>query len=221
MAVLIPVLDEAANLRRLLPRLVAAADEVIVCDGGSADGSPEVARRLGARLVSAPPGRGVQLNRAAAAASADVFLFLHADTRLPPDGIEAVRRAVAGGARAGGFLVRFDSRRLLYRMGARVMSLRTRLTRVPLGDQAQFVERRTFQAVGGFRDWPILEDLDLVRRLKRSTRIAVLPLRVTTSARRFERGGPARTVARNWLIWTLYFLRVSPQRLARLYRRVR
>lgn len=221
MAVLVPVLDEAANLRCLLPRLVAAADEVIVCDGGSGDGSPELASRLGARVVSAPQGRGTQLNRAAEAASADVLLFLHADTRLPPDGIEAVRRAVARGERAGGFLVRFDSRRLLYRVGARVMSLRTRLTRVPLGDQAQFVERRTFQAVGGFREWPILEDLDLIRRLKRSTRIAVLPLRVETSARRFQTGGPARTVARNWLIWALYFSGVSPQRLARLYRRVR
>lgn len=221
MAVLIPAVDEAANLRRLLPSLVGSVDEVIVCDGGSGDGSPELARRLGARVVTAPPGRGVQLNRAAEAASSDVLLFLHADTRLPPDGIEAVRRAVAGGARAGGFLVRFDSRRAIYRLGGHLMSLRTRLTRAPLGDQAQFVERRTFQEAGGFRDWPILEDLDLVRRLKRRTRIAVLPLRVETSARRFEAGGPARTVARNWLIWGLYFLGVSPHRLAGLYRRIR
>lgn len=220
-AILIPSLDEEENLRRNLPSALATADEVVVTDGGSRDASPDVAHALGARVVTGPPGRGAQLNRAAAAATADVLLFLHADTVLPPGGVEAVRRAVAGGARGGGFLVRFDHPTPVYRFGAGAINLRTRLTRTPLGDQAQFVARHVFEELGGYRDWPILEDLDLARRLKRSGPVTLLPHRVTTSARRFRAAGPVRTVAVNWLIWTLYAIGVSPHRLARLYRNIR
>lgn len=220
-AVLIPTLDEEENLRRYLPALVAGADEVVVSDGGSRDRSREVARSLGARVVAGPAGRGGQLNRAAAAATADVLLFLHADTALPPEGLEAVRRAAAAGARAGAFLVRFGARGWVYRLGEAVVNLRTRLAKTPLGDQAQFATRETFEALDGFREWPILEDLDFVRRLRRSGPVTILPHRVTTSARRFEAGGPLRTVLRNWLIWSLFLLGVSPHRLAGLYREIR
>jgi len=220
-AVLIPVLDEAEALRRNLPAALAAADEVVVSDGGSRDGSREVARELGARWVAGPPGRGGQLNRAAAASSADTFLFLHADTELPPGGVEAVRRAAADGARGGAFLVRFDAERWVYRLGERVVNVRTRWAKTPLGDQGQFVTRGTFEELGGFREWPILEDLDFARRLRRSGPVTILPLPVTTSARRFEAAGPLRTVLRNWLIWSLFVLGVSPHRLGRLYRQVR
>jgi len=220
-AILIPALDEEESLRRHLPAALAAADEVVVSDGGSRDGSARLARELGARVVTGPASRGGQLNRAAAAASAEVFLFLHADTELPAGAVDAVRAAVAAGAPGGGFLARFDSTRPLMRLGGRLVGLRTRLTRAPLGDQAQFVTREAFRELGGFREWPILEDLDFIRRLAGAGRIAVLPLRVTTSARRYEAGGVLRTVARNWLIWALYLLGVSPHRLARLYGPVR
>jgi rSAM/selenodomain-associated transferase 2 len=219
-AVLIPTLDEEENLRRNLPAVLAAADEVVVSDGGSRDGSCAVARGLGARVVEGPPGRGGQLNRAAAATSADALLVVHADTVLPPGGVDAVRRAVAAGARGGAFLVRFDGESWVYRLGERVVNLRTRLAKTPLGDQGQFVARATFEELGGFREWPILEDLDFVRRLKRSGPVTILPLPVTTSARRFEAAGPLRTVLRNWLIWGLYVLGVPPRRLARLYRQI-
>jgi hypothetical protein len=132
-----------------------------------------------------------------------------------------VREAVAAGAAGGAFLVRFDVDSPLYRGGARVVNLRTRCTRLALGDQAQFATRETFVALAGFRAWPILEDLDFARRLKRLGRVAILAPPVTTSARRFERRGPARTVALNWLLWTLFLCGVSPHRLARLYRDVR
>ncbi|HLE85978.1 MAG TPA: hypothetical protein VJG13_16695, partial [Thermoanaerobaculia bacterium] len=168
-----------------------------------------------------PASRGGQLNRAAAAAAAYVLLFLHADTVLPPGALDAVRAAVAAGAPGGGFLLRFDSERRLMRLGGRLVGLRTRLTRAPLGDQAQFVTREAFRELGGFREWPILEDLDLVRRLRRRGRVAILPLRVTTSARRYETEGVLRTVARNWWIWGLYVCGISPHRLARLYRPIR
>lgn len=221
MAVLIPTLNEEETLRRNLPALLAAADEVVVSDGGSRDGSREVARALGARVVEGPPGRGGQLNRAAAAARSEVLLFLHADTLLPTDGVAAVRRAVAGGARGGAFLVRFDGERWVYRLGEGVVNLRTRLARTPLGDQGQFATRRAFEELEGFREWPILEDLDFIRRLGRSGPVTVLEARVTTSARRFEATGPLRTVLRNWLIWGLFLLGVSPHRLARWYREIR
>jgi rSAM/selenodomain-associated transferase 2 len=221
LAVLIPALDEEKTLRRNLPAALAATDEVVVSDGGSRDATARVARELGARVVSGPPGRGPQLNRAAAATGADVLLILHADTVLPPGAVEAVRAAVAAGAVGGGFQVRFDAEGLVYRLGERVANLRARLTRAPLGDHGQFVTRAAFEELGGFREWPLLEDLEFIRRLGRRGRVAVLPLRVTTSARRFEAGGPLRTVLRNWWIWVLYALGVSPHRLARLYGNVR
>jgi len=221
LAIVIPALNEEAALRDLLPAALAAADEVVVSDGGSADGTVAVARELGARVVTGPPGRGGQLTRGAEATGAPLLLFLHADTRLPPDGIERVREAVAGGAVGGGFLMRFDTDGALLRLGERLINARTRLIRCPLGDQAHFVTREAFRALGGYRDWPILEDLDFALRLRRHGRTALIASPVTTAARRFVQQGVLRTVATNWLIWILYFCGVSPHRLARLYRQIR
>jgi len=221
LAVIVPTLDEAGELRRLLPELAAMADEVVVSDGESSDGTADVARELGATVVVGPAGRGGQLNRGAAASTADVLLFLHADTRLPPGAADRVRAALAAGAPGGGFLVRFDDRRPLLALGERLVNLRTRATRLPLGDQAQFTRRVTFDELGGFREWPVLEDLDFALRLRRRGRPAVLAPPVTTAARRFVAGGIFRTVARNWLIWGLFACGVPPRRLARLYRKVR
>jgi rSAM/selenodomain-associated transferase 2 len=220
-AILIPALDEEEHLRELLPELVADADEVVVADGGSRDRTVELARELGATAVVGPPGRGRQLNRAAEASRSDVLVFLHADTRLPEGALDRVRRAVADGAAGGGFLVRFDSNLRIMALGSRLVNLRTRLTRAPLGDQAQFVTRAAFLALGGFREWPILEDLNLIRRLGRIGPIAVIPEPVVTSARRYEAGGVLRTVAVNWLIWLLYLFGAPPERLAGLYRNIR
>jgi rSAM/selenodomain-associated transferase 2 len=220
LAIVVPALNEEEALRRHLPAALAVADEVVVSDGGSTDRTPQVARELGARVVTGPPGRGGQLNRGAAAATADVLLFLHADTTLPPGGAQAVREAVAKGAAGGAFLVRFDSGGLM-RLGSRLVNLRTRLTRLPLGDQGQFATRETFDRLGGFMDWPILEDLDFAKRLRRTGRFVLIEDAVTTGARRYLRQGVLRTVATNWLIWFLFFLGVSPHRLARLYGHIR
>lgn len=216
-AVVIPTLDEASNLEHLLPALVDMADEVVVSDGGSRDRTVEVARALGASVVVGPASRGAQLNRGARETTAQVLLFLHADTRLPEGGLERLRETVAAGAHAGGFRLRFDSERRWLKLGAWLINQRTRLFGVPLGDQAQWMTRRRFEELGGFRDWPILEDLDLGRRLKRGGRLALLDPPVTTAARRFLALGAVRTVATNWLIWILYFAGVPPPRLARLY----
>lgn len=227
LAIVVPTLNEEGTLRRNLPLALAQADEVVVTDGGSTDGTVEVARGLGARVLCGPPGRGGQLNRGAAAAAdadADVILFLHADTILPEGAGRAVREAAAAGAPGGAFLLRFDGEGFVFRLGETVVNLRTRRAFLPLGDQAQWITREAFQELGGFREWPILEDLDLSRRMRARwgrRRLAVIEERVVTSARRFSAHGPARTVAKNWLIWLLFLLGVPPHRLAKLYRDVR
>jgi rSAM/selenodomain-associated transferase 2 len=221
LAVIVPTLDERQNLDRYLPRIAAVGDELVVSDGGSSDGTVEAARRHGARVVEGERGRGIQLNRGAAASDAEILLFLHADTLPPPGTAAAIREAVAGGAEGGGFQVRFAGDDGWTRLGSRLVNLRTRLTRLPLGDQGQFVTRAAFEALGGYRDWPILEDLDFARRLRRRRRLAVLQPAMQTSYRRYRKRGIARTILVNWLIWLLYGLGVSPHRLARLYRDVR
>jgi rSAM/selenodomain-associated transferase 2 len=221
LAIVVPTLNEEDTLRRYLPAALALADELIVSDGGSDDGTVALARELGARVVTGPPGRGGQLNRGAAAATADVMLFLHADTTLPEKGVERLREAVANGAPGGAFFLRFDVDRPMQRLGARLINWRTRRLRVPLGDQAQFATRETFESLRGFRDWPILEDLDFALRLRRLQGFTLIEEPVTTGARRFVEQGAVRTVATNWLIWILFLCGVSPHRLARLYRQIR
>jgi rSAM/selenodomain-associated transferase 2 len=221
LGIVVPTLNEESALPRMLPRALATCDEVVVSDGGSSDATQAVASRLGARVVAGPPGRGAQLNRGAAATSADLLLFVHADTLLPLSAAATVRAAVAGGAVGGAFLLRFDDPRASLRLGSWLINQRTRLTHLPLGDQAHFVTRAAFLQLGGYREWPILEDLDFSCRLKRAGPTAIVADPVTTAARRFVQKGIVRTVANNWLIWGLYVLGVSPHRLARLYGHVR
>lgn len=217
LAIVVPALDEEEALRAHLPGALAAADEVVVSDGGSRDATRDVAAALGAAVVRGASGRGAQLNRGAAACDAELLLFLHADTSLPPGAADLVRSAVAEGHDGGAFAVRFTPGTLPYLIGGTIASARSRLTRLSLGDQAQFVTRPVFERLGGYREWPILEDLDFARRLRRHGRVTILPAAVTTSGRRFESQGIARTLATNWLIWLLYVAGVPPRRLARLY----
>jgi rSAM/selenodomain-associated transferase 2 len=220
-AVIIPTLNEEEALGRHLPRVIEAADEVVISDGGSSDGTVVLAREAGARVVAGSRGRGPQLNAGAAATAAAGLVFLHADTLLPANGIESVRDALRRGFVGGGFLVHFASEKAVYGLGSRLVNLRTRWTLAPLGDQAQFASRAAFETIAGYPDWPVLEDLDFIRRLKKQGRIAVLSPPVATSPRRFEHRGIVRSLAINWLIFALYFLGVSPYRLSKLYRETR
>ncbi len=220
-AVVIPTLNEEENLRRCLPDVARQADEIVISDGGSTDATTAVAEQFGARVVTGAHGRGPQMNLGARAARSPVLLFLHADTRLPEGGLERVKREVQSGRIGGGFLATFDNRRPLMRLGSLLVNLRTRLSRLPLGDQAQFATQQAFRDLGGFRDWPILEDLDFMRRLKRCGPTAVIHQPVITSARRYIQNGIFPTIANNWWIWLLYFLGVPPAKLARRYRDVR
>jgi rSAM/selenodomain-associated transferase 2 len=218
--IVIPTLDEAAGLAPALDSALAASGDVVVSDGGSDDGTVELARAGGARIVAGPRGRGPQLNAGAAVAGDhDVLLFLHADTVLPAGAASAIAAAIDAGAVGGAFRIRFvaaGASRLLA-LGSRLANARAAITGWPLGDHAQFVRRDAFEALGGFREWPLLEDLDFARRLRRHGRTTLLRATVETSARRFERLGVPRTVAINWLIFALYGLGVPPPRLAGLY----
>ncbi len=214
----IPTLNEAPSLRRLIPDILPLGCPIVVSDGGSRDHTKEIAESHGLLVISGSPGRGRQLNRGAQAASSEALLFLHADTQLPPGALDQAAKALRDGAIGGGFEVRFDHQSPMLRLAQNLINRRTRATRCPLGDQAQFCCRRDFEALGGFEDWPILEDLNFVQRLKKRGGIAILDSPVTTSARRYRTLGVIPNALRNWLIFTLYFAGVSPHRLAAFYR---
>jgi len=221
LTIIIPVLNEAEHLTALLPSLVANHPdaELIVTDGGSADASQAVvARTPSARWLDAPRGRARQMNAAAGLATGDALLFLHADTRLPPGAAAAIAAALADPqVIAGRFDVRLDSPRPLLRVVEAMMNARSRLTGICTGDQALFVRRAAFDAVGGYPDIPLMEDIALSRRLKRRGRVTALRLRVTTSARKWEREGVVRTILLMWALRLAYAVGVAPARLHRWY----
>jgi rSAM/selenodomain-associated transferase 2 len=221
LSVVIPGVEEADNLARLLPELAAhcAEAELIVVDGGSADATREIVRRRpGTRYLSSGRGRARQMNAGARAARGDTLLFLHADTRLPPDAAAAIARALSDpSVVAGRFDVRLTNDGWPFRMIAAFMNWRSRLTRIATGDQAIFVRRAAFDALGGYPDLPLMEDVELCRRLKRLGRIVCLRQRVTTSARKWEQEGIVRTILLMWTLRFLYFCGVEPDRLHAWY----
>jgi rSAM/selenodomain-associated transferase 2 len=222
LSVVIPALDEAERIETAIrgafdPPLDADATtlEVIVVDGGSADATAQVAAAAGARVLRSERGRARQLAAGVRASDGDVVLFLHADTRLPAGWRAAVRDALRDERVVGGaFRLCFDERSPVFRFiewGAR---WRMRLWRFPYGDQALFVRRRALEAVGGIPEVPLMEDLDLVYRLKRVGRLALLAAPVVTSARRYRAGGPLRTMLRHWVAAAAWTLGVDRRRIA-------
>lgn len=218
---MIPVLDEAGALPGLIAALRRLAAQVVFVDGGSSDGTRELIAAAGFRCISAPRGRAAQMNAGAAASTGSVLMFLHADTELPRDALQRLRHAVRGGAVGGSFDVRLDSRRPLLRVVGRLISLRSRLTGVATGDQALFATREAFDRLGGFAPLDLFEDVDFSRRLKRLGPVVRLPAAVITSARRWERHGALRTIARMWALRTLYYCGIDPAVLARAYQGAR
>lgn len=223
LSVIVPMLNEAAGLPSLLQHLrdleVEGGCEILLVDGGSTDGSADAARRGGFRVVQAPAGRAVQMNAGARQARGDLLLFLHADTRLPRAGIAAVRAAIGTGSRCWGrFDVRIAGRSWLLPVVGELMNRRSRWSGIATGDQSIFVRRAVFEAVGGFPEQPLMEDIELSRRLLPHSRPACLPLRATTSGRRWDANGALRTVLLMWTLRAAYRAGCSSERLAKLYR---
>jgi rSAM/selenodomain-associated transferase 2 len=218
LSVVVPALNEASGIRAALEALAplrAGGHEVIVVDGGSSDGTPELARGLCDRVLSAPRGRALQMNAGAAAATGDALVFLHADTRLPQGADELIFQSLRLSP-WGRFDVEIDARHPLLRIVACTMNLRSRLTGIATGDQAIFVRREVFP---GFPDIELMEDVAFCKAMKRFGPPACRRERVVTSGRRWESRGVLRTIVLMWRLRLMYFLGARPERLARIYHR--
>ena len=219
LSIIMPVLDEGdvlADSLAALQDLRAAGHELVLVDGGSRDGSLPLAEGLADRILHSPPGRARQMNAGAAIASGDVLLFLHADTRLPETALHDIVQALRASV-WGRFDVRLSGQAWPLRIVERLMNRRSCFTGMATGDQAIFVRRDAFEQVGGYPDIPLMEDLELSRRLKRLSRPACVRAPVITSSRRWEEKGILRTVLLMWSLRLAWFLGVSPRRLARIY----
>ncbi len=218
-SVIIPTLNEERVLAVTLQRArQLGVCEIIVVDGGSTDETRVVATRHADVVVSARRGRAAQMNAGAERTRGDILLFLHADTLVPNGFAEAVIAACAASDVIGGrFDVDLQPSSPLIRLTGELMNQRSRLTRIATGDQAIFIRRDVFAQLGGYADIPLMEDIDLSRRMKRAGRIACLPQRVTTSTRRWQKHGVIKTILTMWILRVLYFCGASPARLRRLY----
>jgi rSAM/selenodomain-associated transferase 2 len=219
-SVVIPVLNEAERIGRLVGEVSRAQDvEAIVVDGGSSDGTREVARHAGAELLRGRRGRGAQMNEGARRATGEILFFLHADS-LPPAGFASlVRQALNDEETVGGaFRFCLDERTPFLRFITMTTNFRALRMGIVFGDQGLFVRRQIFHETGGFPEQPLMEDCEFVRRLRRRGNFVILPEAIVTSARRWRGGGPIRNSLLNVLITWSYLLGVSPERLARWYR---
>jgi len=224
LSIIIPVLREANLIGDAIESLSSigrdTAFELVVVDGGLHGETIQAIPHDHVIKLSSSPGRGNQLNAGARDASGKILLFLHVDTRLP-DGAPAqiVESLSRPGVVAGSFTLGIGSNKPAYRIIEGAVSLRTRLTRIPYGDQGIFIDARIFHTLGGFKAIPIMEDVDLMRRVKKSGgRIAVVSSQVLTSPRRWEAEGVVRCTLRNWFLMTCYLMGASPERLSRFYR---
>lgn len=223
LSIVIPVLNEADALPTLLAALQplrAHGAEVIVVDGESQDSTPKLARPLADRVITSPPGRARQMNLGAAHARADALVFLHADTRLPPNALTLIIQALATRP-WGRFDIHLDGRSHWLPVISAMMNLRSRLSGIATGDQALFMRRDAFEAVSSFPEQPLMEDIEITKRLKRLSRPACLRAKVVSSGRRWDQNGAWRTMVLMWRLRYRYWRGASAEELAKEYRHVR
>lgn len=220
-SIVIPVLNEAIAIRAVLAQVLDTPNvEVIVVDGGSEDDTVAIAQTMGVKVIATTVGRARQMNAGAAVATGDILLFLHADTQLPPNFDRFIRQALQKpGTVAGAFELRIDAQLTGVKLIEKMVNWRSHFLSMPYGDQAIFLKRPVFAELGGFPDLPIMEDFELVRRLKRLGQIAIISAPVLTSGRRWQKLGIVKTTLINQLIIAGYFLGVPPADLVRWYKR--
>lgn len=218
-SIIIPTLNEARRLPAAVANPMAEPGvEVIVVDGGSDDGTLQVASELGLRAVSSPKGRAVQMNLGAQLTAGSILIFLHADTRLPKGFAEEVRRTLrTPGTVGGAFSLRIDANVWSLRVIERAVNWRSRYLHLPYGDQALFLTRTAFEQLGGYQEFPLMEDFDFIQRLRKLGAIRILSMDAVSSARRWKKLGPWKTTLLNQFIICAFQLGVSPSRLARIY----
>jgi rSAM/selenodomain-associated transferase 2 len=217
-SVIIPTLNEEKGIRDCIAAVRALEPEVemIVADGGSGDETVKLVQQTGAILCHSERGRGTQCNAGASAASGDIFLFLHADTFLPPQAFDLLRSAFQEGqVQVAKFQIKFDQHHWFLAACAKFSRFDSLMT--SYGDQCIVIRRSFFEQVGGFPDWPIYEDVGFFQKARRQTRVCILPAHVTSSARRFVEGGVYRQNFRNLTYMTRYLLGMTPQKIAELY----
>jgi len=219
LSVIIPTLNEENHIRQTLEHLGKISHgEVIVVDGGSTDKTVQIAKACGVRLLSSRPSRGGQLNAGASEATGDLLLFLHADTIVPDNFLSLIRQTMTDFEVAGGsFALKIQPSTPLLRYIERNVTWRTRLFRLPYGDQAIFVRASLFRLMGGYADIPLMEDVEFIRRLRKIGKLAFIPVPVITSSRRYTETGSLRAILKNKLVSFGYYLKVSPSRLAQFY----
>lgn len=222
-SVIIPMYNERESISHVLNDLKRREDdvEIIVVDGGSSDGSVATAGKL-ARVETSRKGRAVQMNTGAERASGDILLFLHADTVLPEGALAKVREVLKERDVIGGrFKVSLTGQAYGYRLVSWMINLRDSLTKGFTGDQAIFIRRESFFAIGGYKEMQLFEDLDLARRMKRSGKVVRIPESVVTSSRRWAKGGLLKTIIKMWMLRVLYLAGVPDRILSRGYDDVR
>ncbi len=220
-SIIIPTRNEADSIGKFLPELVSTPGvDVLVVDGGSTDNTVAVVKSLGVQVLSADTGKAAQMNTGAEAAQGDILLFLHGDTRLAPGFVEQVIDALSQpGVAAGAFKLAIDGKGFGLRIIEWLANFRARIMQMPYGGQGIFITTDMFSTVGGFPALPIMEDFELMRRLKRKGGIKILALPATTSARRWRKLGVLRTTLINQAIIIAYLLGVPPKKLADWYRK--
>jgi len=220
-SVIIPTFNEEATIKACIESARRLSPfEIVVVDGGSTDRTREIAKETGAIVIRSPKGRGIQMNRGAAIAKGEILLFLHADTLMPKTGISFPSESFNG--HIGGFFkLKFDDNSLPTKLVELFANFRARLFSLPYGDQAIFIKKDVFEKVGGFKEYPFLEDIDMAMRIRKFGKLKYIPLGVVASSRRLKKGyllSPVFVSLRNVAIALLFMLGVGPSNLAKLYK---
>ena len=222
-AAVVPVYNEAKILPGMIARLSELGfNELVVVDGGSSDESELILMDSGLKWIASEQGRARQMNVGASECVSDILIFIHADTIFHPDCLRSLKRVVGSPEVVGGrFDLRLSGGSLFYRLIEGFINLRSRISKISTGDQCLFVRRALFEKMGGFAELPLMEDIEFSKRLKRQGRVVCLKERVVTSSRRWEKKGVVKTILLMWKLRFFYWIGISPERLAELYRHAR